>query len=57
MWLREDEKTMKDHEEEFKALIKIVPTDDLTAIRIAATIELYRERFPVSYFRVMEAKP
>lgn len=44
---------MKRHEEEFRQLIKVIPTDELSAIRLAYTIEAYRERYPASFDRVM----
>ena len=41
--------------EEFKILLEIVPTDDLTAIRICDSVEKFRKKHPRAYGIVMEA--
>jgi len=41
--------------EEFKALLKIVPTDALTTIRICDSVEKFRDKYPRAYAKVMEA--
>jgi len=41
--------------EEFKAILKIVPTDDLTAIRICDSVEKFRKKHPRAYARIMES--
>jgi len=40
--------------EEFKAILKIVPTDALTAIRICDSVEKFRTNHPRVYATVME---
>ncbi|MHC3129990.1 MAG: hypothetical protein IBV52_07965 [Candidatus Bathyarchaeota archaeon] len=40
--------------EEFKAILKIVLTDNLTAIRVCNAVEKFREKHPRVYGRVME---
>lgn len=42
--------------EELKAILKIVPIDDLTVIRICASVEKFREKHPQVYARVTEAQ-
>jgi len=41
--------------EEFKAILEIVPTDALTAIRICDSVEKFRKKHPRTYAKVMEA--
>jgi len=40
--------------EEFKALLDIVPTDHLTAIRICDSVKKFRAEHPQAYAKVME---
>ena len=39
--------------EEFKAIIKIIPTDELTAIKICDAAEKFRYENPEEYQKVM----
>ena len=43
------------NEEEFKAILKIIPTDALMAIRICYSVEKFREKHPRAYARILEA--
>jgi len=40
--------------EEFKAIINIVPTDALMAIRICDSVEKFRKKHPRTYAKIME---